>query len=209
MKKTILLLLILTLASFNSNGQEYEKSGISFAVSSGAGFLILNQVNGGAYGQSPYDFKPSSLYWGASFEAKYRLHGFGIEYEEQKFGATRQEPQGLGVNITNMMRMEELKFNYFNLYYKFYIPFEYKNFNPYVKASLIIPIYGYTYDRTWDDAYTGKPGSDSYSNLGGLGGSIAFHVGANYQVNDNFSGFTELGVGPVIWKLGVRASFLK
>lgn len=204
MKKAILFLAIFT--TLNSFSQDYDMSGFSFALSSGAGFLVLNQVNGGAFGQSPYNFKPSLSYWGASFEAKHKLHGFGIEYEQQKFGEKTYVAL-TGVNIKDLTTISQVKFNYFNLYYKFYIPFEYKKINPYIKGSLILPIYVYSYEKTWTDTFSG-PGSDSYSNPS-MGGSFAIHVGANYHLTDTFSAFTELGVGPVIWKLGARMSFLK
>ena len=204
MKKIVLSITCVLMLSLNAFSQDYTKSGISFAVSSGAGFLVLNQVNGGGYGQTPYNFKPSSLYWGASFEVKRKLHGFGIEYENQKFGETKLG--SVGVNIQDMKTVTQLDFSYFNLYYKFYIPFEYKKINPYLKASLILPIYAYSEERTWTNSNL-STGSDSSSNAG-MGGSFAIHAGANYHINDMFSAFTELGYGPVIWKLGARISFL-
>jgi hypothetical protein len=205
MKKTILFVALFVLIALHANSQDYKRSGISVAVSSGAGFLVLNQVNGGAFGQSPYNFKPSLSYWGASFEAKRKLHGFGIEYEQQKFGEKTYVAL-TGMNIKDMTTVSQVQFNYFNLYYKFHIPFEYKKINPYIKGSLILPIYVYSYERTWTDTFSG-PGSDSNSNPS-MGGSFAIHVGANYHINDTFSAFTELGAGPVIWKLGARMSFL-
>ena len=65
MKKTILFVALFVLIALHANSQDYTRSGISIAISSGAGFLVLNQVNGGAFGQSPYNFKPSLSYWGA------------------------------------------------------------------------------------------------------------------------------------------------
>lgn len=194
MKKTILFLAIFMLTALHSFSQNYNKSGLSVALSSGAGFLVLNQVNGGAYGQNPFNFKPNSLYWGASFEAKHKLHGFGIEYENQKFGETTL--------VGQIETVSQLQFSYFNMYYKFHIPFEYKKINPYIKGSLILPIYVRSEVRTWTN------GSDESSNAG-MGGSFAIHVGANYHINDTFSAFTELGAGPMIWKLGARLSFLQ
>lgn len=206
MKKTIILLAIIPLFHLTSQSQDYTKSGISIALNSGVGNRILKQVNDGNYAKSPYNFKMSSMYWGFSFESKFKLHGFGIEWEKQKFKSTRDIPNGIAVNKLNEKVTDELKFTYANLYYKFYIPFEYKKINPYLKGSLIIPVYTHTYTHNWVDDI-GRPTTTSGSSVS-LGGSFAFHVGANYSINKVISGFTELGVGPIVWKLGIRASYL-
>jgi opacity protein-like surface antigen len=197
----LLSIIILTFLCVTAFAQEKKKGIFSFALASGVGYSALKKVNEGGYAETTAtrDFKYKPLYWSASAAAIMGVHELGIEFEKQKCTSdmTTQE----GVNIT-MKTEQELKFAYFNLYYKFLIPYQYKKFSPYLKAGLINTIYSYSENRSWTNT-SGPPGSDSDSNAG-WHGSFSLHVGTNYSLNDNISAFTELGLGIIFCKFGMR-----
>lgn len=203
-KTTIIATIALAIFSNKFYSQNYDMSGISVAIATGFGFsdITSKRLNGGAYGKvtTQRDFKYKPLYWSAAFAAKRRLHEFGIEYEQLDYKSEMN--YGGGVNIQYNDK-QSLKNRYFNFYYKFLFPIEFKKFTPYLKAALNINIYTYRYDRTWTNSY-GPNGSD-FSTTTGLGGK-AFSVmaGTNYNITDYFSVFTEMGYGPIFCKIGTR-----
>jgi opacity protein-like surface antigen len=199
MTKTLLLLTFTTFLFLKSYSQDYDKSGMSFALATGAGFTEINKMNGGGYANTTtWDFKSKPLYWSAAFAVKRMSHEFGIEYEQQKYESDVSKP---AFNLGTMQELSVLKLHYFNLYYKYIIPYEFKKFTPYLKAGLITNIYSYRQDRTWNS------GTDFNVNTGAHFG-LSLHAGANYSITDNLSAFAEVGYGPIISKFGVRYSFL-
>jgi len=212
MLKKLSLLLLSVLIFKSSFGQDYKESSMSFALATGLGFRDIKKINGGAYAKNTagntagigHDFKYKPIYWSAAYAIKRKSSEFGIEFEKQKY-TSHTTAQG-GVNITYDVK-STLKLVFFNLYYKFVIPYEYKKFTPYVKAGLNTDIYSYDYVSNYTNTF-GPPGSTSNSNVG-VNFSISLHGGVNYNINNNFSAFTEIGYGPVICKIGGRFSFLK
>jgi opacity protein-like surface antigen len=208
MKKALIFIFLTACLAVESMAQYHEQSGLSFAAATGIGFKDINHMNGGAYAKNTivsggYDFHYSPLYWSGAFAVKHELHEFGIEYEQLKYSSEFSQP--LGVNI-QMHTVSSLKMYYFNFYYKFLFPIEWKKINPYVKGGLNLNIYTYRYDRDWTDSY-GGPGTD-FSSTTGLWGSFSAVAGANYIINDHITAFAEMGYGPVLFKAGMRLSIM-
>lgn len=204
MKKTVFLLIIILLITYNkSQSQNYEKSGISIAFGTGFGFADIKspRLNGGAYGlkKENQDFKYRPLYWSGAFAAKRKSHEFGIEYEQLNYKSdmTYTNPSQFPVTYYNSVRT--LKFRYFNMYYKYLFPMEYKKFTPYLKAALNINIYSF---------YEEVEGKYLQSSVGFGGRALSLVGGANYNITDYFSVFTEVGYGPILCKFGARISWL-